>query len=182
MKTEAAGKEINIAYIAVGANLGDRIAGCRNGVSLLTDSGDIAVIEHSPYYYSAPVGYTDQPWFVNAVFKASTSLDPVLLLTRLKMAEAASGRRRGGVRLGPRVLDLDLIFYNDAVIRTPELIVPHPRMHQRAFVLRPLCDIAPELVHPVLGRPVSRLLAEAATSNDRCFALEDKVIDKTVSA
>lgn len=182
MMTAVASNGMHTAYIAVGANLGDRIAGCRKGVDLLTGSGDITVVKHSRYYYSAPVDYTEQPWFVNAVFQAVTELDPALLFQRLKNAESAAGRKQGEVRFGPRVLDLDLIFYDDAVINTTELIVPHPRMNQRAFVLMPLCDIAPNLVHPVLGFTVSELLADAAVAGQQCFAVDNKGIDKKASA
>ncbi|MFW6080453.1 MAG: 2-amino-4-hydroxy-6-hydroxymethyldihydropteridine diphosphokinase [Desulfosalsimonas sp.] len=172
---------LHTVYIAVGANLGDRIAGCTRGVERLCQSPAIKVIEHSPYYYSAPVGFTDQPWFVNAVFQASTSLEPLTLLKRLKKAEAEAGRQQGGIRFGPRVVDLDLIFYDEKIIQTPWLTVPHPRMHERAFVLRPLCDIAPDLIHPVFNRNVSDLLADNA-AGQQCFAVGDKLIDKTVSA
>ncbi len=174
-------KNPHTVYIAVGANLGDRIAGCRRGVELLSESTDLKVIQHSAYYYSEPVGFADQPWFVNAVFKASTALEPYTLLTELKKAEKAAGRQQDGIRFGPRVVDLDLIFYDDRVIRTSGLIVPHPRMHERAFVLRPLCDIAPDLVHPVFGRRVADLLADNA-SGQQCFEVYDKLIDKTAFA
>lgn len=173
-------KNAQTVYIAVGANLGDRIAGCRRGVELLSESSDIRVIQHSPYYYSEPVGFANQPWFVNAVFQASTALDPYRLLAELKNAERAAGRQQGGIRFGPRVVDLDLIFYDEKIIQTAELTVPHPRMHERAFVLRPLCDIAPDLIHPVLGRNVADLLADNA-SGQQCFGVYDKLIDKTVS-
>lgn len=180
--TNRANSGTHQAYIAVGANLGDRIKGCRQGVELLCEAGDIMVINHSRYYYSAPMGYTDQPWFVNAVFQAVTEFAPHELLTRLKAAEAAAGRVQGGIRFGPRVLDLDLIFYDDSVIDAPELTVPHPRMHQRAFVLKPLCDIAPKLIHPVLGRTISDLLGDDAVADQQCFAVENKVIDKKAFA
>lgn len=182
MMTTGASKGMHTAYIALGANLGDRVAGCMRGVDLLTGTGEITLVKHSRYYYSAPVDYTDQPWFVNAVFQAVTDLDPVMLLRRLKKAESAAGRQQAEVRFGPRVLDLDLILYDDAVINTPDLIVPHPRMNQRAFVLMPLCDIAPDLVHPVVGLTVSELLADTVVASQQCFAVNNKGIDKKASA
>ncbi|MFP4649817.1 MAG: 2-amino-4-hydroxy-6-hydroxymethyldihydropteridine diphosphokinase, partial [Desulfobacterales bacterium] len=112
-------KNPHTVYIAVGANLGDRIAGCRRGVELLSGSADLKVIHHSPYYYSEPVGFAEQPWFVNAVFQASTALDPYALLAELKKAEKAAGRQEGGIRFGPRIVDLDLIFYDEKIIQTP---------------------------------------------------------------
>lgn len=170
------------AYLAVGANLGDRVAACRNGAAMLAAGPEIRMAAHSRYYYTAPVDYEDQPWFVNAVFCVRTDLDPVSLLARLKAVEAAAGREKGGVRFGPRVLDLDLVFYDDAVIETPELIVPHPRMQRRAFVLRPLCDIAADRVHPVLGVRVRDLLEDVDVARQPCFPMDAEVFEKSAFA
>jgi len=166
--------ENKTAYIAVGANLGDREAACRQGAEMLSGNPDIRIFAHSFYYETAPMGYDDQPWFVNAVFGVETGLDPEQLLARLKEAENRAGRDRGTIRFGPRVLDLDLIFYKNEIIHTPDLVVPHPRMHQRAFVLRPLADIAPELIHPKLGRSVRDLLADPAIADQDCKRLNFK--------
>lgn len=165
---------IHAAYIAIGANLGDRVENCRQGVALLAADEDIAVTGHSPYYWSEPVGYADQPWFVNAVFSVATSLSPAALLKRLKDTECAAGRTKGGIRFGPRVLDLDIIFYDDIVLETPELVIPHPRMHERLFVLRPLCDLAPELIHPVFGIRADRLLYSLPADGPQCRRVQSE--------
>lgn len=102
--------------------------------------------------------YEDQGWFLNAALKIRPSLAPLDLLARLQSVQNAVGRKAGGVRFGPRILDLDIIFYEEVVMNTPELTIPHSRMHKRRFVLQPLCDIDPLAVHPVLGRNVKSLL------------------------
>lgn len=168
----AEGKNTHTAYIAVGANLRDRIAGCREGILRLAESGEVEIVHHSPYYYTEPMGYAEQPWFVNAVCCVHTCLDPRTLLGRLKAVEATAGRSAGGVRFGPRVLDLDLIFYDQAVVQTPDLVIPHPRMHQRAFVLRPLHDIAADLLHPVLRTRISEMLTDPEVAGQDCYRIE----------
>lgn len=175
------GKNIHTAYIAVGANLGDRIAGCREGVMRLAERGDVEIVHHSPYYYTEPVDYADQPWFVNAVCRVHTCLAPRFLLGRLKAVEATAGRNSGAVRFGPRVLDLDLIFYDQAVMQTRDLVVPHPRMHQRAFVLRPLYDIAADLVHPVFRTCIREMLNDPEVAGQACFRVEDEAFCATAT-
>ncbi len=164
------------AYIAIGANLGDRIGNCRQGVSLLSADRDIDVTGHSAYYWSEPVGYSDQPWFVNAVFSIATALSPNFLLARLKSAELTAGRIDTGIRFGPRVLDLDIIFYNDIAMETPELVIPHPRMQHRAFVLRPLCDLAPDMIHPVFGIRVDRMCRDLPADGPQCRRVEEEAV------
>lgn len=105
-----------------------------------------------------PVDYTDQDWFINAVIKIETPLDPFKLLNILKAVERGIGRIDTGIRFGPRVLDMDIILYEDRIISGKGLSVPHPRMHKRRFVLKPLCDIDPEIVHPVLKKDIQSLL------------------------
>ncbi len=113
----------------------------------------------SPLYETEPVYLESQDWFVNGVIRIRTDLEPDVLFTRLKAIEQAMGRRPGGARFGPRVLDLDILFYNDRILRVGLLQIPHPALHERRFVLKPLCDIASGLVHPVLGRTIQSLLS-----------------------
>ncbi len=179
---EAESETLHTAYIAVGANLGDRLAGCRQGVDLLEQVDGIRVLQHSRYYYTAPMEYEDQPWFVNAVFSVKTGLEPDSLLACLKKTETEAGRPEDQIRFGPRVLDLDLIFYDNEVIQTRDLVVPHPRMHKRAFVLRPLCDIAADFVHPVLKVRMADLLGNTEISGQQCFPVKEGSFDQTASA
>jgi 2-amino-4-hydroxy-6-hydroxymethyldihydropteridine diphosphokinase len=106
------------------------------------------------------VDYTDQDWFINRVIKVGTDIDPLPLMERLQAVQQALGRTAPAVRFGPRVLDLDILLYDRLVFDDPRLSIPHPRMHTRRFVLMPLCDIDPEVVHPVLGKAARTLLSE----------------------
>jgi 2-amino-4-hydroxy-6-hydroxymethyldihydropteridine diphosphokinase len=149
----------HVAYISVGSNIGDKVANCRRGVEALRAAEGVRITAQSRIYRTEPVDFTDQDWFVNYVIRVETSLDPFALLSRMQAAQRRIGRRQPGVRFGPRILDLDILFYDDRVLDDPRLSLPHPRLHQRRFVLKPLCDIKPDLVHPVLGEDVRTLLA-----------------------
>lgn len=148
-------------YIALGTNLGERLDNLR--AALDTMAPDVTVLAESHVYETPPWGYEDQPAFLNMVVKAETGLEPESLLTYLKQIEVGLGREKS-VRWGPRLIDLDILFYDDLVIDTPPLVIPHPRLHERAFVLVPLADVAPEVVHPVSGEFVWELLLKADMS------------------
>ncbi len=140
------------------------------GIDALDQIREITVTARAGFYKTAPVDYTDQDWFVNTAVRIETDLSPDNLLTRLKQIERDAGRNKGGLRFGPRVLDLDIIFYDDRVLRTDVLDIPHPRMHKRRFVLRPICDIDPTVMHPTLKTPVNALL-EAIDDPDQDIEL-----------
>lgn len=144
-----------IAYIGLGTNLGDRRA---NLVAALAALAQLGVIEAvSNVYESEPVGYTEQPWFWNLVARLRTPLPPRELRSELAAAEHRLGKKTS-FRNGPRVIDLDVLLYGDEQIAEPDLEIPHPRMMERAFVLRPLAELDAELRHPVTGeRPAERL-------------------------
>ena len=149
---------LSTAYVSVGANLGDKTANCRRGVRLLNGRPDTRVVAVSRTYRTAPVDFLDQDWFINLAVKIETRLNPFELLAALQDIQRCVGQGPKAVRFGPRLLDLDIIFYEKEIIRAPQLILPHPRMHERRFVLQPLCDIDPGLVHPVLGDRIRVLL------------------------
>ena len=147
-----------IAYLGLGANLGDPRRQLSEALKLLNDAAEVEVTRVSAFYRNPPLGPADQPWYVNAAARVRTRLGPEELLRLLQQVEAALGRVRGE-RWGPRRLDLDLLLYNGEVIFAPDLVVPHPEMHRRGFVLVPLAEIAPQAWHPVLGQSAGELLA-----------------------
>jgi len=147
-------------YIALGTNLGDRFCHlCLAREFLLPD---VSVINESSIYITPPWGYVDQPEFYNQVLEIQTSLEPIRLLYYLKNIEKKMGRVET-FRYGPRLIDLDILFYGNRIINTQELQVPHPRLQDRAFVLVPLNEIAPNFAHPILNNSIADLLEEVDT-------------------
>jgi 2-amino-4-hydroxy-6-hydroxymethyldihydropteridine diphosphokinase len=142
-------------YLGLGSNIGDRE---RNIAEALQRLSEKVLIERvSSLYETEPVGYKEQPWFLNAVCEGNTELSPKGLLRFVKLIEEEMGRKQA-VRWGPREIDIDILFYDDIVLETPELVIPHPRIVERSFVLVPLAEIAPDLIHPILGLPVQEIL------------------------
>jgi 2-amino-4-hydroxy-6-hydroxymethyldihydropteridine diphosphokinase len=149
------------AYVGVGSNLGDRWAHLARAGRRLRESGRVAVLRASRVFDSAALG-PPQPRYLNAVLEVETALTASALLVLLQAVEQGDGRVRGPVRWAARTLDLDLLLYGDEVIRRPGLVVPHPGIVMRRFVLAPLAELCPEKVLPGTGRTVAQLLAAAA--------------------
>jgi 2-amino-4-hydroxy-6-hydroxymethyldihydropteridine diphosphokinase len=157
-------------YIALGSNVGDRLTSLQSAVQALQP--DVNPLVCSSVYDTPPWGYFDQPTFLNQVLLGATDLDPQNLLAHLKKTEVDLGRVKT-FKNGPRVIDLDLLLYDDEVIDSPPLIVPHPHMQERAFVLVPLSEIAPDLIHPVLGQSMRDLLSQVDASGIYWYAPAD---------
>ena len=156
-----------IAYISAGSNIGDRKKNLdyalevfeKPDILLQISPDDITLLQISHYYETEPVGVEGQPWFLNIAIKLETRLTPRALLELCMKIEESRGRERPFPH-APRTLDLDILFYDDAIIREQDLIIPHPRLTERKFVLTPMADIAPDLEHPLLHKSMRTLLRE----------------------
>lgn len=141
------------AYIAIGTNLGDKEKNIREALEIISNSSHTKINKIAKYYNTEPVGYTDQDEFLNTAIEIKTLLNPKNLMKFLLEVEKSLKRERI-IRWGPRTLDLDVIFYDDLISSDEEVIIPHPRMEERLFVLNPLCDIAPYKLHPILNKRI----------------------------
>ena len=147
---------MSILYISIGSNLRDREENCRNAIKLLKENG-IAVKKQSRMYETEPWGIKDQPKFINMAIKVETDKKPEDLFRILKEIEKEIGRTET-TKWGPRVIDIDILFYEDLILKTDNLEIPHPLLHEREFVLKPLCEIAPDKRHPVTGKTVREMV------------------------
>jgi len=155
---------VAIAYIGLGSNLGRKKTNIRRAIKLLSKNKDIKVLKISSLYETEPVGYVKQDWFVNAVLKAETNLSPRQLLSLLKGIEKRLKRKKKFIRWGPRTIDLDILLYNNLRLKTKDLVIPHPEMHKRAFVLIPLMELEPNLFHPTKRKSILELLVNLKKS------------------
>jgi 2-amino-4-hydroxy-6-hydroxymethyldihydropteridine diphosphokinase len=149
----------HIVYLALGSNLGDRLANLKQAIAALTPQLDVKA--KSQVYETPPWGYEDQPKFLNQVVKAKTYLEPEPLLKHLKRLEVALGRQESFPN-GPRLIDIDILFYDELILYSPSLVIPHPRLHERAFVLLPLMDLDPELIHPINKKSIREMTADCS--------------------
>lgn len=144
-------------FLSLGSNIDDRVKNLRSALDLLEDAVQIERV--SSVWETEPWGLNDQPWFLNIVCRGETDFSPHELLGLIKKIERKLGRRRT-VRYGPRTIDIDILLYNERIVRDPDLEIPHPRLAERAFVLYPLSEVAPEATHPVTGKSVDAMMAE----------------------
>jgi 2-amino-4-hydroxy-6-hydroxymethyldihydropteridine diphosphokinase len=152
-----------IAYIGIGSNLGNREDNCERAISLLSTNG-LNIIKKSSMIETEPWGVLDQPAFINIAVSVKTILSPEKLLALCKKIETDVGRTET-IMWGPRIIDLDILFYDELVIEKSGLSIPHPHIKDRAFVLKSLAEIAPDFVHPVLNKSIKELLAECLTTD-----------------
>jgi len=145
----------NLVYLSLGSNVGDRESNLRQAIRLLESQGQVVSV--SSVYETEPVEFTDQPWFLNCALALETDQSPPQLMAGLLNIEQEMGRRRLQKK-GPRIIDMDILLFGDAIVNTPELTIPHPAIAQRRFVLEPLAEIAPEVRHPVWKRTIQELL------------------------
>jgi 2-amino-4-hydroxy-6-hydroxymethyldihydropteridine diphosphokinase len=150
--------EMPTVYIGIGSNVGEREGNCLKAIRLLEEGG-VRITKRSAMYDTEPWGIKDQPRFINMVIAAETELSPGGLLLLLKRIEGDMGRRQGA-KWGPRLIDLDILLYNDLITEEGDPAIPHPLLHRRDFVLKPLSEIAPDKVHPVLAKKIRDLLRD----------------------
>ena len=154
------------AYIGVGSNLGDRFRYLCDAQELFCDGDQVRLLRESSIYETEPVGGPAQGEFLNAVWKIQTSLTPEELLSRIRSVEKKLGRERREVN-EPRTIDLDILFYGDQILKTGDLEIPHPRLHERYFVLKPLAEISPELRHPKFHLSAQKMLEKILETSQK---------------
>lgn len=167
-----------VVYLGLGSNLGDKVDNCLRALEGISASPHIHIQAVSSLYKTEPMGYRDQDWFINGVAKVSTTLLPLPLQRFLQGIERQLGRQRT-FAMGPRLIDIDILFYGAEVVAEAGLIIPHPRLHERGFVLVPLTELAPDLCHPILKKTIRELLKNKGKEGVELYAAPP---DKAVSS
>lgn len=154
-------------FLSIGSNLGDRVANIQQAVSMLSLDNRIKILKTSSFYETQPWGNKNQPWFINAAMAIETVLDPEELLSIFQNIELKLGRKRGLFKKwSERTLDIDILMYDEQIINSKNLIIPHPYMHERAFVLVPMLEVKADLVHPIFNKTISELYDELQNPED----------------
>ena len=146
-----------VGFVGIGSNLGNPTGNCLRAVELISSLNEVKVLQRSSLYRTEPVGFSEQDWFINCVIEIRTTLSVYFLLKILQQIEDDMGRIRTA-KWGPRTVDMDILFYGQDIVEDERLVIPHPELHKRRFVLAPLCEIAPYFVHPAFGISVEELL------------------------
>jgi 2-amino-4-hydroxy-6-hydroxymethyldihydropteridine diphosphokinase len=158
-----------VVYLGLGSNLGDKAGNCLRALEGISASHHTHIQAVSSLYKTEPIGYRDQDWFINCVAKGSTTLKPRPLQRFLQGIEKQMGRIRT-FQMGPRLIDIDILFYGAEVVAEAGLIIPHPRLHERGFVLVPLAELAPGLPHPILKKTIDELLKNRGEKGVELYA------------
>lgn len=160
------------SYIGIGSNLGNKLMNCNHAIEEINSINGCSVKNHSPWFRTSPVGMDTDEWFINGVAEVDTTLSPEELMNSLLEIEKGMGRVRGK-KWEPRIIDLDILIYGDSIINEPDLIIPHPLMHKRRFVLMPLETIAPHIIHPVIGLSIREILNKLEKNKEEVTLLKE---------
>ncbi len=168
----------HIVYLSLGSNIGNKQKNIKTAITLLRESENIDVVSVSSFYKTQPQNFTEQDWFVNAALKIKTALAPESLLAVLKILEKKLDKDGKQFRFGPRIIDMDIVYYDDLILKTKDLEIPHPRMHERCFVLTPICDIGADTIHPILNLQSDELLKKNQKHETQKVVLLEEEIEK----
>ncbi|MBL6995162.1 2-amino-4-hydroxy-6-hydroxymethyldihydropteridine diphosphokinase [Desulfobacula sp.] len=166
----------HIVYLSIGSNIGDKKKNLNDATAILNRHDKIDVVDVSSFYKTEPQNFTDQDWFVNAALKIRTALTPEDLIAVIKTLEKDLDKDGKPFRFGPRIIDIDIIYFDNLVLKTRHLEIPHPRMHERCFVLIPICDIGAHTIHPVLNLRSDDLLKKIEKQETQKVILLDKEV------
>ena len=159
-------------FIGIGSNIGDSFTNCMKAVEEINKDPFTSTGPLSPFYRTEPVGVSGQNWYINAVLTAYTTHTPGELIEALLGIEKKMGRKRTGIRWDSRIIDLDILLFGDSIISEQNLIIPHPRMHTRRFVMAPMADLVPDMIHPVLGKSMAEILGDIPVTEQQIKMME----------